>query len=397
MSLEALEEARRRTLALVVPWDDDAWRAWPDPDFSPICWHLGHLAFTEAFWVLQRLGGDDRLCKPFARRFAQDGCPKHERAYGFERATLLAYMAEVRDVVRDAWPRLAPDNPLVRDDFLSFFLACHEHQHRETIALVRARMLASAPPQALTPVDATLTPIDATLAPASRWTFERTRFEIGSNATAAYDNERPRVEIEVGSFALDARPVSAGEWLAFVRDEGYARPELWTPEGRAFLAKSQVRAPSTWVDIGEHIVVVTPAGWRPFDPRVPVVGVSAHEADAYARWRGARLPTEEEWELAAQHHHDEAPVLGRLEPAPMNARGELLGQVWEWTASIFAPRPGFRAFPYRGYSVPYFGDHRVLRGGSFATDPAIATPTFRNFFVPEMRTHLSGLRLAWES
>lgn len=390
MSLEALEAARGRTLALVLPWDDDAWRAWPDPDFSPICWHLGHLAFTEAFWVLQRLGGDDRLCKPFARRFAQDGCPKRERTQGFERGSLLAYLDEVRDAVREAWPRLPADHPLVRDGFLSFFLACHEHQHRETMALVRARALAATRPPALPP-------LDALLPPATRWTFERTRVVVGTDAYAAYDNERPATEVEVGPFALDTRPVSAGEWLAFVRDDGYARPELWSPEGRAFLARTGVRAPRTWVEVDDSFAVITPAGWRSFDARVPVVGISAHEADAYARWRGARLPTEEEWELATRHHADDAPVLGRLEPAPMGGRGELLGQVWEWTASDFSPRPGFRPHPYRGYSVPWFGDHRVLRGGSFATDPAIATPTFRNFFLPETRSCFAGLRLGWKS
>jgi iron(II)-dependent oxidoreductase len=236
---------------------------------------------------------------------------------------------------------------------------------------------------------------------------------IGTEARLAYDNERPAIDVDVAPFAIDTRTVSAGEWLAFVADDGYRREALWTREGWAWRVRAGVERPSSWSvpserrvsrDEGRRLgvsrsheepyLVATPAGWRPFDPDAPVFGISAHEADAYARWRGARLPTEAEWELAAS--------LGVLEERaddPASTAGPLsalaIDRVWEWSADTFLPRPGFVAFPYRGYSEPWFGDHRVMKGGSFVTDEAIATRTFRNFYVPEIRVCFSGLRLAW--
>ncbi len=402
--LAQLDEARARTLAWVLPLDDDAWCAWPDPDFSPIAWHLGHLAFTEASWVLERSLGDARLSAPFTTRFAQDGRPKHERAQGFDRAELLDYLATVRAAVREAWPKLNAEHELVRDGYLAWFLACHEHQHRETIAIVRARTVAATEPPA-SPF------LERTSRPAVRVEIEGGRVRVGTDERLAYDNERPATEVDVGPFAIDTRLVSAGEWLAFVRDDGYRREALWTREGWAWRVRSGVEAPSSWGVPGPsarrdepranhalRYVVATPAGWRAFEPDAPVFGVSAHEADAYARWRGARLPTEAEWELARS--------LGALAERPLEpARRPLDGplsaiptdRVWEWSADTFLPRPGFVAFPYRGYSEPWFGDHRVMKGGSFVTDAAVETRSFRNFYVPEMRVCFSGLRLVWES
>lgn len=406
--LARLDEARARTLAWVLPLDDDAWCAWPDPGFSPIAWHLGHLAFTEASWVLERLLGDARLSAPYATRFAQDGRPKHERADGFDRAELLDYLARVRAAVREAWPRLNAEHELVREGYLAWFLACHEHQHRETIAIVRARSVAATVPPALPAVERAprTTP---------RVALDGGRVRIGTEARLAYDNERPAIDVDVAPFAIDTRPVSAGEWLAFVEDDGYRREALWTREGWAWRVRVGVDGPSSWSAASERrasgdealrprepCVVATPGGWRAFDPDGPVFGISAHEADAYARWRGARLPTEAEWELAAslgafEERTDERTVDRTDEHAssasPLSALA--IDRVWEWSADAFLPRPGFVAFPYRGYSEPWFGDHRVMKGGSFVTDEAIATRTFRNFYVPEMRVCFAGSRLAW--
>lgn len=425
--LALLDAARACTLAWVDPLDDDAWCAWPDPDFSPIAWHLGHLAFTEASWVLERLLGDARLSAPYATRFAQDGRPKHERAHGFDRAELLDYLATVRAAVREAWPRLDPDHDLVRDGYLAWFLACHEHQHRETIAIVRARTVAVTEPPASSFV--TQPPVSSFVAeppvssfagrtsrPAARVQLEGGCVRVGTDERLAYDNERPAIDVHVAPFAIDPRLVSAGEWLAFVRDDGYRREALWTPEGWAWRVRSGVETPSSWhtrarTSRGEaprrdasrakgdpRYVVATPGGWRPFEPDAPVFGISAHEADAYARWRGARLPTEAEWELAASLGVLEEHATERPPGSPTGALSALaIDRVWEWSADTFLPRPGFVAFPYPGYSEPWFGDHRVMKGGSFVTDAAVARRSFRNFYVPEMRVCFSGLRLAWDS
>lgn len=395
-SMTRMTEARARTLEWIQALDDDAFCAWPDPDFSPIGWHVGHLAFTEASWVLERLLGDARLSAPYATRFAQDGRPKHERAEGLTRDELLAYLATVRAAVHEAWPRLDGSNELVRDGYLDWFLACHEHQHRETIAIVRARGVAATTPPPLCAVS-------RDVEPAKRIEIAAERVRIGTDERLAYDNERPSVEVEVGPFAIDARPVTSGEWLEFLGDDGHRREELWTEEGWRWLARTRTRAPSSWRviendsfaptearPIDDVRAVATPAGWRAFDPSAPVFGISAHEADAYARWRGARLPTENEWELAASVLPHEPSIVR----SPFT--NELVvDRIWEWTADWFLPRPGFRPFPYRGYSEPWFGDHRVMKGGSFVTDSEIARRGFRNFYSPETRACFVGLRLAW--
>ncbi len=223
----------------------------------------------------------------------------------------------------------------------------------------------------------------------------------------AYDCERPRHERVLDAFAIARDPVSAGEWLAFMADGGYARPQLWTDAGWAWRAGGAARAPLHWLRDGE-------GGWlvRSFDrvepvaPDLPVCHVSAHEADAFARWAGCRLPTECEWERAAlgADATTDAANLDQLAfgsaprgayPALASGCRQMIGDVWEWTSTGFAGYPGFRAFPYREYAEVFFGGvHRVLRGGSWATQPIAARATFRNWDLPQRRQLFCGVRLA---
>ncbi|MGF1466903.1 MAG: SUMF1/EgtB/PvdO family nonheme iron enzyme [Sandaracinaceae bacterium] len=429
----ALRRGRAATLALVDDLDDGLLCAQPHPGFSPIGWHLGHVAFTEAQWVLGRLGGDDRLWKANYRRWAQDGCAKAERRAQPPRRRLLAYLAEVRDAVEGALAGLAPggDEALLRDGFVLWFLAAHEHQHRETIAIVR-QLIAE---DALDPTP----PVPAPGPVEERWTtFDRATTAMGTDDRLAYDNERSCHDAATGPFLLGRAPVTAGAWDAFRADGGYARPELWTDAGWAWRERCGVEAPRGWVgDADGRRARVGLRGERyPVANDEPVMGVSAHEADAYARWRGARLPTEAEWERAARSHvaaaqpvvaapaasagpaglvprvraqppavrarppsHVPPPALDlatdRPRPSPAGDLVDLLGIVWEWTATPFHPYPGFSPFPYRGYSAPYFdGAHRVLRGGCFATSATIARATFRNWYAPGVREVFAGVRLA---
>jgi iron(II)-dependent oxidoreductase len=192
-------------------------------------------------------------------------------------------------------------------------------------------------------------------------------FEMGAGEDGfAYDNERPRHEVELGSFLIASRPVTNATWMHFSEGGGYERREWWSDEGWAWKEE---------YDIGHHPTVA--AGGL----EAPVCHVSWFEADAFARAQGARLPAEQEWERAATS--EQRPIA--------------IGAVWEWTASSFLPYPGFRAYPYREYSEVFFGErYKVLRGGSWAASPRVATPTFRNWDLPERRQIFAGLRLAMD-
>jgi gamma-glutamyl hercynylcysteine S-oxide synthase len=249
-------------------------------------------------------------------------------------------------------------------------------------------------------------------------------FVMGTDdRSAAYDNERPAHEVDLPGFRMDVAPVSTGDYRRFVEDGGYERPELWAEEGWAWIQAESISAPKHWYQPEPHSWWTEMFGFHePLDPAAPVVHVSWYEADAYARWAGKRLPTEQEWEKAASWDPEAesgrpfpwgeepwSPELANLDqlafrPAPAGAYPagasacgcrQMVGDVWEWTASDFEPYPGFEAFPYRAYSEVFFGDkYKVLRGGSWATRPGAIRNTFRNWDYPIRRQLFVGFRCA---
>jgi len=236
----------------------------------------------------------------------------------------------------------------------------------------------------------------------------------------AYDNERPRHDVDLGAFQIDVAPVSNGEYLRFIEDGGYQREDLWTPEGWQVLGEQGWEGPAYWQRQEGRWSRVGFGRTRPLDPNRPVIHVSWFEADAYARWAGKRLPTEQEWEKAASWD----PARGEartypwgegvptaelanldqvlLEPMPVGTypRGrsffgchQMLGDVFEWTASDFEPYPGFEAYPYPEYSEVFFGDgYKVLRGASWAVPEFMARNTYRNWDLPQRRQIFAGFR-----
>ena len=395
--------ARAYTTSLFADLDARDFCRQVHPEFSPPGWHLGHIGATEAFWIVQQCGHAAAPNPDYETLFSPLETPKAQRTRLPAACEVAAYLDHVREeafafLERGGWE---DDHALLGEGRIVNMLLQHEEQHGELVLLIRNLLAAadydagrngpgsrSAKPCGDTsrpPVPATLPPASDAMLPIPAGTFA-----MGSDRCAAtLDNERPRHQARTRAFLIDRAPVSNAEFLDFVECGGYRETRYWTPDGWHWRREQNVEHPFHWrrQSRGEWIEV-GPFGSAPLDPRRPVMCVSWYEADAYARAAGKRLPTEAEWEKAAQGPTDDGTdaATGRLDS---------VGHVWEWTQTWFAPYPGFRAFPYEGYSVPYFdGRHRVLRGGSWATRAHVRRPTFRNWYHPGMRAVFAGFRCA---
>jgi len=215
--------------------------------------------------------------------------------------------------------------------------------------------------------------------------------EIGaSDAAFSFDNERPRHRVFTEPFAIASRLVTCGEYLEFIRDRGYERPELWLADGFRFIREQNIRAPMYWID-RERIYTLN--GVRAIDPNEPVCHVSYFEADAFARFAGARLPTEAEWEISAKCARGNFVEDDTLHP---HGAGSMFGDAWQWTQSAYAPYPGFQPFsgPLGEYNGKFMAQQMVLRGGSCLSARAHIRASYRNFFPCNARWQMTGIRLA---
>jgi iron(II)-dependent oxidoreductase len=375
-----LADARRRTLRLIDGVSEENLERVHDPLMSPLVWDLGHIAAFEDLWV-SREAGVDLLRPELAVVYDADETPRADRGdlpyLGRDEA--LAYMEAVRERALRSLDRVS--------EFIGEMLVQHEQQHNETMlqTLQLAEPGVYAPRRPRRPGSAAAGVLDVAEGP----------FGMGDEGRGfAYDNERPRHEVELQAFRIDRAPVTNAAFAEFVADAGYRRRELWTPAGWAVREREGWERPLYWTEDGRE---------RRFDevlalePELPVMHVSWYEADAFARWRGARLPTEPEWEKAARHAGGRHGNLDQLDFGPGPA-GPFLGDCWEWTASEFCAYPGFKAFPYREYSEVFFDSgYRVLRGASWATRPRVARATFRNWDHPERRQIFAGFRCVEES
>jgi ergothioneine biosynthesis protein EgtB len=400
---------RATTMALAAPLSAEDCALQSMPDASPVKWHLAHTSWFFETFVLERFVAGYRPFHPQFRTLynsyyhgvgARHPRPERGLLSRPSLADVLAYREHV-----DA--RMAP---LVARAGIEVDLAAlielglqHEQQHQELILTDVLHLLSCNPLQPAYQVAKAHAP---TAAPAPAWLpYAGGLVDIGHDGAGfAFDNETPRHRVFVLPFALASHPVTAGDFAAFVADGGYRRPELWVSLGWDTVVARGWIAPCHWETKDGATTTFTLAGRVALDPRAPMTQVSWFEADAYARWAGARLPTEFEWETAAAgvpidgNFQDDGvlqPVPPRVAP-PFGVPAQLFGDVWEWTASAYAPYPRFRPAPgaVGEYNGKFMCNQYVLRGGSCATPRSHVRATYRNFFPPEARWQFSGLRLA---
>jgi ergothioneine biosynthesis protein EgtB len=400
------QAVRALTEALSAPLSAEDQTVQSMPDVSPTKWHRGHTSwFFETFLLQPYLPGYEAAHPLYGyifNSYYEAVGARHPRAErGHVSRPGVAEVTAYRELVDEWMGRLLElgGTPELLD--LVELGLHHEQQHQELLLMDIKHVLSCSP---LQPAYASPLLPTATEAPKPGWLEHQGGLvHVGhSGAGFCFDNERPRHLDHVEPFALADRPATCGEWLAFIDDGGYERPDLWLSDGWAVVQQEGWCAPLYWEppdgSDGEW-TVFTLAGRRPVDPAEPVCHVSYYEADAFARWSGGRLPTEAEWEALA------APLpaagnfldLATLHPLPTSSGGTALyGDVWEWTQSAYSPYPGFRPAPgaVGEYNGKFMVNQYVLRGGCCVTPPDHVRPTYRNFFPAGARWAFSGARLA---
>ncbi|HEV3054911.1 MAG TPA: ergothioneine biosynthesis protein EgtB [Solirubrobacteraceae bacterium] len=418
--VEALDETRERTLALVESVSDDDLEKVHSTLMSPLVWDLGHIAAFEDLWLVHRFGGKPLLHDELADVYDAFETPRAGRGdLPFLRPSeAREYLAQTRERTLETIAERGVSD-------VHEMVIRHEQQHNETmlqtIQLARLEYYKLGTTVSAQPRngsrDNTSTGLELVEIPAGRCT-------IGAGAAGfAYDNERPRHQTDVREYLIGRTPITNASYLTFVEGGGYERREWWSDEGWAWKEEYDITRPAGWTaDLGSEWRLDS---YQPLDPNRPVVHVSWFEADAFARAHGARLPTEIEWEKAATwdqqtsmarafplgdepitpgvhanvDHTSVGPQPVGTRPGAASAYGihDLIGDVWEWTSTDFIGYEGFTAYPYREYSEVFFGSaYKALRGGSWATRARTITPTFRNWDYPLRRQIFAGFRIAKE-
>ncbi|HXQ44806.1 MAG TPA: ergothioneine biosynthesis protein EgtB [Acidimicrobiales bacterium] len=398
-------EVRATTEILSAPLTPEDQTVQSMPDVSPTKWHRAHTSwFFETFLLEPSLTGYRSFHPAFAYLFNSyyEGVgaryPRPRR--GVVSRPGVAEVAEYRAHVDEAMTRLLAGG-LASDtgDLVELGLH-HEQQHQELLLMDIKHVLSCNP---LQPAYATVTVAEPSTAPAPRWIEHPGGLvEVGHDGAGfAFDNESPRHRVHLEPFSLAGQAVTCGEWMAFIDDGGYERPDLWLSDGWATSQAERWEAPLYWFRVVDDWWLFTLGGPQLVDPSEPVCHVSYYEADAFARWSGARLPTEAEWETVAAPRAGGTPRgnfldVTVLHPRPAGGDGSLFGDVWQWTSSAYSPYPGFQ--PAAGavgeYNGKFMVNQYVLRGGCCVTPPEHIRATYRNFFPPAARWAFSGLRLA---
>jgi iron(II)-dependent oxidoreductase len=413
---QALLDARDRTFALTFDLDDAQWMGPRLAIVNPILWELGHLAWFQEAWTLRHARGRPPQL-PGGDALYDSALVAHDTRWDLPllpRTEVLAYLART---LRDSLEVLgtAPDEGAYFHKLALF----HEDMHGEAFVYTRQTLRYPAPPLPGSPGDGRQAgprgegplPGDVEV-PGARYLLGAAR-----DAAFVFDNEKWAHPVSVRTFRIARAPVTNAQFAEFVEAGGYRDDRFWSAEGAGFRALLDARMPVYWQPApGGGFLERRFQSVEPLRPHCPMIHLSWFEADAYCRWAGRRLPTEAEWELAAATPQgrrfpwgDAAPDASRANldgtaggvvdvaayPEGDSAQGcrQLVGNVWEWTASDFGPYPGFVVDPYKEYSAPWFASpHKVLRGGCWATRGRLLRNTFRNFYPPDRRDVLAGFR-----
>jgi len=371
----ALRDARARTLAIYSHLDLAALQVPCLPIVNPPLWELAHIAWFQEFWCLRHspnaAGAVRGSILPQADALFDSTHVPHGTRWHLPYPAahvLFVFMEDTLDATLEALARA----PLDERYFFELALL-HEDMHGEALLMTLQALALPAPP---------IPGLEVAFNPTERRdvSFEGGEFLLGTPPGAGrfvFDNEKWAHPVRVGPFAMASALATQGDFTGFVDEGGYGRRELWTDSGWAWREHQGAQAPAHWRRGSSHWAVRRFDRWLPMEPNSPMVHVTLHEAEAYCRWAGRRLPTEAEWEFAA---------------GGGSGLDQLLEGAWQWTSSIFEPYPGFQADPYEEYSAPWFGTHQVLRGGSFATRPRLAHNRFRNFYLPGRGDVFAGFR-----
>ena len=405
-------QVRATTLALAAPLSAEECQVQSMPDASPVKWHLAHVTWFFETFVLERFESGFAPFDPsFRVLFNSYYQAVGEQSLRAQRGLILrptlegvhAYRSQVDARMAALLESRGAEPELIALVTLGLH---HEQQHQELLLTDIKHALSRDPSHA---PYAHRRPVGPAQATTLRWFgFDGGLVEHGHDAALdgrfCFDNETPRHRSHVGPFELASRPVSQGDWIAFMDDGGYRRPELWLSLGWDWVRAGARAAPLYWQQRDGRWLSHTLQGLAEIDPHTPACHLSYFEADAYARWAGARLPTEVEWELAARSadiragHFADRGVFHPL-PAALDAAAapvQLFGDVWEWTGSAYLSYPRFRPWPgaVGEYNGKFMCNQFVLRGGSCATPAGHVRASYRNFFPPEAQWQFSGVRLA---
>jgi iron(II)-dependent oxidoreductase len=427
--LIGLQEARTRTLDLVTDLDEEQLMGPRLGIVNPLRWEIGHIAYFQEAWCLRHFLGRESILANSDKLY-DSARVQHDTRWDLplpSRQNTLSFMQNVLDRVVES--NQSSTHKQIQSYGQTYFLQLalfHEQMHAEAITYTRQTLSYGAPqftgPEAPASIEQSEPRLggDAYIAGG--------RFLLGSSPESGFtfDNEQWAHEVEIEPFSMSRTAVTQGEFATFVEDNGYLRPEFWSEAGWQWRQSQAAEHPVYWRReskaqwLRRHF-----DQWAALEDRLPVIHVNWYEAEAYCRWAGRRLPTEAEWEMAASCEPspqsrsianrkrvypwgDEPPTAERANldwfamgclkvdalPAGDSAFGcrQMIGNTWEWTSTNFGAYPGFEPGPYREYSAPWFDDHKVMRGGCWATRSGMIRNAYRNFYTPERRDVWAGFR-----